>query len=45
MYFKRLKEKCSNLKTWQWFLLLYLGGSIALISISYGMKLLMAALP
>ncbi|ETX09623.1 hypothetical protein MUS1_06770 [Marinomonas ushuaiensis DSM 15871] len=45
MFFKTIKEKMSYLKSWQWFLLLYLGGSIALILTSYGIKLLMTGLP
>jgi hypothetical protein len=45
MPFKSIKNKVSQLKSWQWFLLLYLGGSIALILTSYGIKLLMATLP
>jgi len=45
MFFKSIKNKLSQLKSWQWFLLLYLGGSIALILMSYGIKLLMTTLP
>jgi hypothetical protein len=42
---KRLKEKLAKLKSWQWFLLLYLAGFVAVFSASYGIKLLMTGLP
>lgn len=45
MSFKQLKEKSANLKTWQWFALLYIVGFVSLVSVSYGIKLLMAGLP
>lgn len=45
MSFKSLKEKASKLKSWQWFLLLYGIGFIAILTMSYGIKLLMTGLP
>lgn len=45
MLFKSIKDKLAHLKSWQWFLLLYLGGSITLILTSYGIKLLIAGIP
>ena len=45
MSFKQLKEKSAKLKSWQWFALLYLIGFVSLVSVSYGIKLLMAGLP
>lgn len=42
---KRLKGKLAELKSWQWFLLLYGAGFIAVICTSYGIKLLMTGLP
>lgn len=45
MPFKSLKEKVAKLKSWQWFLLLYGVGFIAVLTASYGIKLLMTGLP
>ncbi|MBJ7539767.1 hypothetical protein [Marinomonas transparens] len=45
MLLERIKAKLSVLKSWQWFLLLYLGGFITVLSASYGIKLLMTGLP
>ncbi|MBR7890074.1 hypothetical protein J9B83_14260 [Marinomonas sp. A79] len=45
MSFKSLKEKTEKLKTWQWFLLFYGIGFVVLVSMSYGIKLLMLGLP
>ncbi|SEF79166.1 hypothetical protein [Oceanospirillum linum] len=45
MLLKGLKIKMAKLKSWQWFLLLYLGGFAAVLSVSYGIKLLMTGLP
>jgi hypothetical protein len=42
---KRLKTTVAKLKSWQWFLLLYLAGFVAVFSASYGIKLLMTGLP
>jgi hypothetical protein len=42
---KRLKEKLAKLKSWQWFLLLYLAGFVVVFSTSYSIKLLMTGLP
>ncbi|WP_347984929.1 hypothetical protein [Marinomonas sp. 5E14-1] len=39
-----IKAKTARLKSWQWFLLLYLGGTLTLISISYGIKLFIAGI-
>jgi hypothetical protein len=40
-----IKNKVARLKSWQWFLLLYLIGFTAVFSMSYGIKLLMTGLP
>ena len=45
MSLKNLKEKTAKLKSWQWFLLLYGVGFIAVLMTSYGIKLLMTGLP
>jgi hypothetical protein len=42
---KCLQAKLAKLKSWQWFLLLYLAGFVAVFSASYGIKLLMTGLP
>ncbi|NLQ18002.1 hypothetical protein HGG82_10220 [Marinomonas sp. M1K-6] len=45
MSFKSLKEKTAKLKPWQWFGLLYIIGFIAIICLSYGIKLMITGLP
>ena len=45
MSLKSLKDKAARLKTWQWFLLLYGIGFIAILTTSYSIKLLMTGLP
>ncbi|PYF82482.1 hypothetical protein DFP75_103310 [Marinomonas alcarazii] len=45
MSLKSLKEKAAKLKPWQCFLLLYGIGFIAILTASYGIKLLMTGLP
>lgn len=45
MSLKSLKAKAAKLKSWQWFLLLYGAGFIAVLTTSYGIKLLMTGLP
>jgi len=42
---KRLKNKLAYLKSWQWFLLLYLVGFISLVATSYLLKLFIKVLP
>lgn len=42
---RSIKAKTAHFKSWQWFLLLYFGGTMALILTSYGIKLLIAGLP
>lgn len=42
---KRLKNKLAHLKSWQWFLLLYLVGFISLVATSYLLKLFIKVLP
>ncbi|MEP3351461.1 MAG: hypothetical protein ABJN96_16100 [Marinomonas sp.] len=42
---KRLKDKLAELKSWQWFLLLYLVGFISLVATSYLLKLFIKVLP
>ena len=45
MRFERLKSTIAKLKSWQWFLLLYLTGFATVLCASYGIKLLMTGLP
>lgn len=45
MFLKSLKEKAAKLKSWQWFLLLYGVGFVAVLTASYCIKLLMTGLP
>ena len=45
MSLKKLKAKAAKLKSWQWFLLLYGVGFVAVLTASYGIKLLMTGLP
>ncbi|MEP0072992.1 MAG: hypothetical protein ABJE79_09820 [Marinomonas sp.] len=42
---KRLKDKLAELKSWHWFLLLYLVGFISLVATSYLLKLFIKVLP
>lgn len=45
MLLDAIKKKIANLKSWQWFLLLYVVGFTTLVSASYGIKFLMTGLP
>lgn len=45
MLLKSMKDKVARLKSWQWFLLLYLVGFISLVATSYLLKLFIKVLP